>query len=177
MDIPTLETDRLILRGFRADDMNAYATMAAHPDVSRFMSAAGQPMTRLEAWRHMSATVGHWHLRGFGMWALEEKSSGAFVGRAGLYFPETWPGREVGYGLARDYWGKGYATEAVARARDYAFETLGWDEIISLIDPVNERSIGVATRIGETFKEEWTVRDTVLHIYALSRADWEKMDR
>ncbi len=93
MDIPTLETDRLILRAFRADDIDAYAVMVAHPEVAKFISVAGKPMDRLEAWRHMATAMGHWALRGFGIWALEEKDSGHFVGRTGLYYPETWPGR------------------------------------------------------------------------------------
>ncbi len=79
--------------------------------------------------------------------------------------------------MAREHWGKGYATEAVCAVRDYAFETLGWDEVISVISPANPRSIAVALRVGETFKEEWQVKDIPVHIYALSRADWKKMDR
>ena len=177
MDIPRLETDRLILRGWRAEDIDAYAAMVAHPDVSPFMTTSGKPMDRIEAWRHMATAAGHWVLRGFGIWALEEKDSGQFVGRTGLYYPDSWPGREVGYGLAREHWGKGYATEAVSAARDYAFETLGWDEIISIINPANTRSLAVAERAGETFKEEWKHGDYTLHVYALSRTAWEQLDR
>ena len=177
MDIPTLETDRLILRGFRADDIDAYAAMVADTEVSQFMSLSGKPMDRLGAWRSIAITLGHWQLRGFGQWAAEEKETGTFVGRLGLYYPESWPGREVGYALAREHWGKGYATEGAAAARDHAFETLGWDEIISIISPANPRSKAVAERIGETFREPWQLRDMTLHIYALTRAGWEKLDR
>ena len=107
---------------------------------------------------------------------MEEKDTGTFVGRLGLYYPDTWPGREVGYALAREHWGKGYATEGCSVARDYAFEVLGWDEIISIISPQNDKSIGVAERIGETYREDWRLKDTTLHIYALTRTDWEKLD-
>ncbi len=177
MNIPTLETDRLILRSFRADDIEAYAAMVGNTDVSQHLSLSGEPMGRLEAWRSLAMTLGHWQLRGFGQWAVEEKETGVFVGRMGLYYPEGWPGREVGYALARDHWGKGYATEGCLAARDYAFDTLGWDKIISIINPINTRSVALAERIGETFKEEWQLKDMTLHVYALTRADWEKLDR
>jgi RimJ/RimL family protein N-acetyltransferase len=172
--IPTLETDRLILRGFRDSDIDAYAAMVGDTEVSKFVSLGGKPMDRLEAWRSMALHLGHWQLRGFGQWVAEEKATGAFVGRLGLYYPESWYGREVGYAIAREHWGKGFATEGAARARDHAFEELGWDEIISIIHPDNARSIAVAERIGERFREHWQLRDMKLHIYALTRAEWQK---
>ena len=175
MDIPTLETNRLIMRSFRASDIDDYTAMVSHPDVSPFISVSGEPMDRLEAWKHMATAMGHWALRGFGIWAIEEKTSGQFVGRSGLHYPETWPGGEVGYALVRKHWGKGYATEAVCAARDYAFEKLNWNEVISIIRPNNTRSIAVAKRIGETFKETWTIQGVKTHVYAITRADWEKL--
>lgn len=175
VDIPTLETDRLILRPFSDSDLDAYAAMMGNADVSQFASLGGAPMDRMDAWRSMAMHLGHWQLRGFGQWAAEEKDSGAFVGRIGTYYPETWPGREVGYALAREHWGKGYATEGSIAARDYAFGTLGWDEVISIIHPDNVRSIAVAERIGETFRETWQLRDMTLKIYALTRAEWENL--
>ncbi len=177
MDIPTLETERLILRAFRADDIDACTAMVENTEVSQFLSVGGEPMTRLDAWRSIATTLGHWQLRGFGQWAAEEKETGTFVGRLGLYYPETWPGREVGYALAREHWGKGYATEGCAAARDYAFEVLNWDEIISIISPDNTKSIAVAERLGETYREDWQLKGKTLRIYALTRADWEKLDR
>lgn len=177
MDIPTLETERLILRAFQDRDTDAWAAIVAHPEVSQFISVSGKPQDRLEAWRSMAMTLGHWQLRGFGMWAVEEKASGALVGRLGLYEPETWPGQEVGYAIARDHWGKGFATEGASAARDYAFETLGWPEIISIINPANTRSIAVAERLGETFKEHWSIGDLKLNIYGLTKADWETLER
>ncbi len=176
-NIPTLETERLILRAFEAKDIDAYAEMVADEEVSQFISLGGKPMNRIEAWRSMAMQLGHWQLRGFGQWAVEEKASGDFVGRLGLYYPESWPGQELGYALARPHWGKGYATEGAGAARDFAFNELGWDELISIISPINLRSQGVAERLGETFREIWHLDDMVLHIYALTRADWEKLDR
>lgn len=177
MNIPTLETERLILRAFEANDIDAYASMVADTEVSKFISLGGKPMDRLEAWRSMAMQLGHWQLRGFGQWAVEEKETGLFVGRLGLYYPDTWPAREIGYALAHDHWGKGYASEGAAAARDFAFETLGWNDIISIISPANTRSQAVAQRLGETFREEFNFQDMTLHIYGLTRAEWEKLAR
>lgn len=177
MDIPTLETERLILRAFRDSDIEAYAAMNAHPDVARFINVEGKPKNRMDSWRSMAMNLGHWELRGFGQWAAEEKSTGAFVGRLGLYYPEGWIGREVGYALAHEHWGKGYATEGAKAARDYAFETLNWDEVLSVINPANTASLAVAERLGETFREVWVAYGITNHVYGLTRADWEKLER
>ena len=109
-----LETERLILRWFRADDFPAYLTMAQDPEVMKFLT--GQPQTEIEAYKNMAAHIGHWYFRGYGTWAVEEKASGRVVGRIGLMNPVGWPGFECGWTLARASWGKGYATEGARRA-------------------------------------------------------------
>jgi RimJ/RimL family protein N-acetyltransferase len=149
-----LETDRLILRMWREEtDFEAYAKMTADPEVMRFLG--GQTFSRMEAWRNMAFHVGHWQLRGYGHWAVEEKASGEFVGRIGFMNPEGWPAFEIGWTLAREFWGRGYATEAARRALAFAFNELDKDHVISLIDPRNKNSIRVAERLGE--KEEGKV--------------------
>jgi RimJ/RimL family protein N-acetyltransferase len=147
-----IETDRLILRPFSQADFDTYAAIHSDPEVTRYLT--GSPMARWEAWRSMAMFVGHWQLRGYGVWAVEEKSTGAFVGRAGLHNPEGWPGPEVGWTLARSAWGRGYATEAGRAAMTYAFDVLGWDHIISVIHPDNARSIRVAERLGLSFERD-----------------------
>ena len=89
-------------------------------------------------------------LRGSGQWALEEKATGAFVGRTGTHRPERhdWPGLEVGWTLHSDHMGKGFATEAGRRSVEYAFEVNGADELVSCILPDNTRSANVAQRLG-----------------------------
>lgn len=153
IEIPTLITERLVLRPFRDDDLDAYAEICADPEVMRYLSD-GKPLSRAEAWRQMAFIVGHWQLKGFGLWALEEKESGALIGRAGLLHPEGWPGFEVGWTLGRQWWGKGYATEAARTALRYAFEELDRDHVISLIRPENHPSIRVAERLGERLEGE-----------------------
>jgi len=147
VDIPTLETARLRMRAFRVDDLDAYAAMCADPEVMRFLGT-GVTLDRSEAWRSMAGFLGHWALRGYGMWALEEKQTGTLVGRSGFLNPEGWPGFELGWTLGRPSWGKGFATEAARRALDYAFEDLGRERVISLIRPANTPSMRVAERLG-----------------------------
>src|SRR6266480_2961349 len=102
----TLETERLLLRPIRQTDLEAYAAMCADPEVMRYLGDRAV-LSREDAWRQMAMLVGHWSLRGFGSWALEERATGRFLGRAGLHYPEGWPDREVNWALARQYWGKG----------------------------------------------------------------------
>jgi RimJ/RimL family protein N-acetyltransferase len=153
-----LETDRLLLRPFTAADFDAYAAIHGDPEVTRYLTG---PMARWEAWRSMAMFAGHWQLRGYGQWAIEEKATGRFVGRAGLHNPDGWPGPEVGWTFARDCWGKGYATEAGRAAMTYAFDTLGWDHIISVIHPENVRSIRVAERLGLRYERDSEVMNGI----------------
>jgi RimJ/RimL family protein N-acetyltransferase len=143
-----LETERLILRHFRPADIDAYADLCADPEVMKFLNATGTPISRADAWRQMSMYLGHWELRGFGTWAVEERASGAFVGRVGLHYPEGWPDRELGWTIARRFWGKGYASEAARASIAHAFEALGWPHLVSLIHPDNHRSARLAERLG-----------------------------
>src|SRR5829696_4722730 len=98
IEIPTLATERLILRPFRDEDLDTYAEICADPEVMRYLGD-GTPLDRVGAWRQLAFIVGHWQLKGFGLWALEEKASGALIGRAGLLHPEGWPGFELGWTL------------------------------------------------------------------------------
>ena len=143
-----LRTQRLVLRQFRAADIDAYAAMCADPEVTRFLRPNGEPLSREDAWRQMAMFCGHWQLRGFGMWAAEELLSGRFVGRIGLHFPEGAPDRELGWAIATSFWGKGLASEGARAAADYAFRTLGWDYLVSFILPGNVRSTRLAERLG-----------------------------
>ena len=146
--VTELQTERLLLRGFREDDFDAYAEICSDPDVMRYL-VGGKPLSRVEAWRQMALFMGHWALRGFGIWAVEEKASGRLIGRIGLWEPPGWPGFELGWTLAKNSWGNGYATEGARAALDFAFNELKRDHVISLIHPDNAASIRVAERLGE----------------------------
>ena len=162
--IPELNTERLRLRALRLDDLDVYARMYADPDVMRFLES-GMPLDRGAAFRSMAVHLGHWQLRGYGQWALEERASGRFVGRAGLWQPDGWPGLEVGWVLDRACWGRGYATEAGRAAMEYAFDVLRADEVISLIRAENTGSIRVAERLGESYQRDVELLGTTVCVY------------
>jgi RimJ/RimL family protein N-acetyltransferase len=145
IDIPTLRTARLVLRAFRASDLDGLAAMNADPEVRHFLYA-GRTLTREECWMQMASSVGQWGLRGYGFFAVE--AEGRFAGRIGLLHPLEWPEPELAYALDAPFRGQGLATEAVAAVRDWAFARLGFARLASFILPVNTRSAGVAARLG-----------------------------
>jgi len=129
--VPIIETERLILREFRQDDFPVYEKLAADIDVMRYLG--GKTMNQVEAWRHMAFMVGHWTLRGYGYFALEEKATGEFIGRAGFTNPTGWPGFELGWTIAPWRQRQGFAFEAAQRLLRFAFEDLDKEHVISLI--------------------------------------------
>jgi RimJ/RimL family protein N-acetyltransferase len=140
-----LETPRLRLRPPLAEDFDPYTALVADPVATEFLGGA-QP--RAAAWRGFMAMAGAWALQGFAMFTVIEKSSGLWVGRVGPWQPDGWPGTEVGWSILRDRWGRGYATEAATAAIDWAFDELGWDDVIHVIDPRNVASQAVARKLG-----------------------------
>ena len=152
IEVPELLTDRLRLRAFEAADFEAYAAMMADPEVTRFLGE-GRPLSRIDAWRQLAAFAGHWMLNGYGIWAVEERASGRFVGRIGCHHPEGFPAFEIAYTLARPAWGKGYGREGAAASLDYARTVLHHPAITSIIRPGNRRSIRVAESLGAAAAE------------------------
>ena len=140
-----LETERLILRPPREEDLDGWAALMADGEAAKYI---GGPVPRPAAWRAMAAMAGSWMLRGFGMFSVVEKASGRWIGRVGPWQPEGWPGTEIGWGLCRDAWGNGYAHESARAVINWAFDTLGWAEVIHLIAPDNVRSQRLAERLG-----------------------------
>ena len=163
--IPTLATDRLLLRAFEPRDESAYLAMMADPEVTRFLGD-GRPLNEADAWRQLALILGHWTLRGFGLWAVEERATGELVGRVGCLEPAGWPGFEIGWVLARPFWGKGYATEAARAALQFARDVLERDRIISLIRPGNDASIRVAEKLGAAPDGETTFFGAPTLVYA-----------
>lgn len=153
MSVVSLETERLLLRPFRDNDHEPYAAMCADEEVMRYIGT-GVTLSAPDAWRSMAGILGHWQLRGHGMFAVEVKGTGELAGRVGFLDPPGWPGFELGWLLGRAHWGKGYASEAARACLDHAFGALGRERVISLIRPGNTRSIRVAERLGEHLSGE-----------------------
>jgi len=173
ISIPTLETPRLLLRQFQPSDFDALARLSADPEVMKYLSD-GKPKSRAESWLMMASFLGHWELRGYGLWAVEEKATGEFVGRIGLLNPEGWPGLELAWTLARERWGKGFATEGAKAALEYAFSVLKLDHVISLIHPENAASIRVALRVGEKLERQVELFGVMRSVYGIHRVGPEQ---
>lgn len=172
LDIPTLETERLILRPLREADAATFCELLQDPDVVRYIGDGTIPSAD-DCWRAVAAWLGHWALRGYGPWAVTERESGAFMGRVGIHFPYGWPQPELGYTLGKKFWHRGYATEACRAALDWAFAERDFPELVSYIYPANTASIRVATKLGETLRGTTALREREVLVYAITRAEWE----
>src|SRR5262245_36586221 len=126
----SLETKRLILRPWEAEDFDAFASMCAEPEVVQFTTIEGEPMARDAAWGAFAYQLGHWRLRGFGQFAILDKATNEIIGRAGPWQPEGWPDFEIQCVLRSKYWGQGYATEALKACIRYAFTKLDKTHLI-----------------------------------------------
>jgi RimJ/RimL family protein N-acetyltransferase len=162
----SLETERLRLRQFVEADLDDYARICADSESMRYIGP-GTPLSRADAWRSMAQALGHWQLRGYGLWAVEEKRTGAFVGRIGLIYPEGWPALEVGWMIDRARWGRGLATEGGRAAMQFAFDHLKRERISSVIRPQNAASIRVAEKLG--MQPERTMQLNGLDVVIYSR--------
>jgi RimJ/RimL family protein N-acetyltransferase len=148
VDIPIIETERLRLCAFAAHHFDEYAAIHGDAAVMRYIGE-GRPLSRPEAWRSLATMLGHWDLRGYGMWAVEERGApGRLLGRVGFLNPEGWPELELGWTLGPWAQGRGYATEAAVAARAHGRAHFGVTRLVSFIRPGNEASVRVAQRVG-----------------------------
>lgn len=170
LDIPVLHTERLVLRGMAETDLDDYEVMLTDERVYRWFG--GQAPDRAEVWRSIAMHLGHWVLRGYGQWMLEDRTTGRLVGRAGLWCPEGWPGVEVGWAVRTELWQRGYATEAGKAAVQWAFDTLGVDEVISLTLPHNAASRRVMEKVGLRYDRTQPVAGHEQVIYVVKRDEW-----
>ena len=169
---PTLETDRLILRPPAMADFEAWCAFSADEEAARYI---GGPMNPAQVWRSMMTIAGSWSLEGFSMFSVIEKETGRWIGRLGPWRPHGWPGPEVGWGIIRDCWGQGYATEGAAAAMDFAFDQLGWDEVVHTIEPINANSQAVARRLGSSILRQARLpapMDVQVDVWGQTRDAW-----
>jgi RimJ/RimL family protein N-acetyltransferase len=170
---PFLLTERLILRPPSAEDFEAWAAFNADPET---MHHLGGVNGRGQAWRTLCTMVGAWQVRGYAMFSMILRDNGQWIGRTGPWMPEGWPGTEVGWGVAREFAGKGYAHEAAVASIDYAFDVLGWDKVIHTIDPANTASIALAKKLGAYDQGLVHLPDPFEHIpvhaWGQSKTEW-----
>jgi RimJ/RimL family protein N-acetyltransferase len=170
---PGIETERLILRQWRASDVAANTEMLGDPLSGRFITADRKPVTDpMNGWRNSAIMAGHWVLHGFGMFAVEEKSSGMFVGRVGPFLPPGWPGFEVGWGIANAFRGKGYAVEAARAAINWSFSTFELEKIVHCIDSENMASQAVARKLGARMEREAVIHGHPCDLWVTHRSSW-----
>ena len=144
LTIPTLNTQRLLMRAPTLEDFDVLCAFYASPR-AEFVGGQMEPD---QVWRHLAVEIGHWQMLGYGRWTVVERESGKAAGIIGLWNPAGWPEPEIGWDLFEGFGGKGYATEAATAARTHAYEVLGWKTAISLVAPENHASRKVAQRLG-----------------------------
>jgi RimJ/RimL family protein N-acetyltransferase len=168
-----IETERLTLRPPRRGDFDGYAAMYGDEETARYV---GGHLPRAGAWRKFLTIAGAWPIQGFSMFSVIERATGEFVGQLGPWFPEGWPGTEVGWVIRRGFWGRGYACEGATAAIDWAFANLGWSEVIHCIDDGNLASQALARRLGSTLRGRITMpppyEDVLAEGWGQTREAW-----
>jgi len=156
VDVPVIETDRLILRAPRFEDLEAITAFGLS-ERSRFV---GGPVEDWQSWSILTGMIGHWIIRGFGWWMIEERATGRVAGRTGIGHHIDWPEPELGWHLYDGFEGKGIAFEAALAAREHAHAVMGLGPLISLIAHENIRSRRLAERLGAVPESETVIRGT-----------------
>lgn len=176
-----LETERLILRPFSANDVDVLAGFYADPEVMRYLGV-GKTLSREETEASVDRMLRSWDVDGLGQFAVERKDDGELVGRCGFLVWDaatltptteaeaTGPTElEVGYAFGRSFWGQGYATEAAAAVRDHALGPMGRSRLIAFIRPENVRSRRVAEKIGMRHERDVTLMELPAQLFALGK--------
>jgi ribosomal-protein-alanine N-acetyltransferase len=165
-----LETERLVLREFESGDLDPYAAMIGDPETMRYYP---RPYTREEAQDFIDRNVARYLANGFGLWVVEERGSGAFLGDCGLAVSlvEGIPEVEVIWHVVRDRWREGIATEAARAVRDHGWGPLGLRRLVALVRPENEPSVGVARKLGMGWEREVVFHDLPHLLFAMRPPD------
>lgn len=167
--IPNLDTERLLLRPFKKDDLDPFANIVADIEVIQHATYDGTTMTRAQAYNWLCLMLGHWHMRGFGIWAVEEKSSGEMIGRIGLQFLDWFDDVELVWMLAKSAWGKGFAVEGARAAINFGLDALALPRIAAVIHQENKTSIRLAERLGMEMEKEVERQEILFYQYIITR--------
>lgn len=177
-DDPSIETARLILRQWSLEDVAPYTAMLSDPGTARFITHDGKPVTNeIIGWANAAIMAGHWALYGAGMWVIQEKSSGKFVGRAGPWLRSFAPGVDVGCALAKEFRGKGYAFEAMGASIDWAFATFDIDHVIHCLDRENKGAEVMLRRLGAQIQSEMQLLGHPADLWITKRSLWFERGR
>jgi len=175
---PRIQTERLLLRLPVISDFEGYAELHADEEAARHIGGA---MSRPAAWRKFLQQPGAWMVQGFAMFSVCDKATGEWLGQCGPWQPEGWPGTEVGWAFRRSAWGKGYAREAAIVSIDWAFDNLGWSDVIHSISPENKASQELAKRLGSRILRQANLpppyETVVLDIWGQTRDEWRARRR
>ena len=169
--IPSLETERLKMRPFNRHDLDQFAEIIADPEVIQYATYTGDAMSRVQVWNWLCLMIGHWYMRGFGIWAVEEKATGKLIGRIGLQFLDWFDDVELVWMLKKSTWGKGFAAEGARAAINHGFNALELPRMTLLIHTVNEPSIRLAERLGMVFERQVERQKIQFLEYSLTNMD------
>jgi RimJ/RimL family protein N-acetyltransferase len=167
--IPTIRTDRLTLRPFFSRDLDPFVEIVADPAVIQYATYNGDPVPRAQAWNWLCLMLGHWHLREFGIWAVEENRTGELIGRIGLQYLEWFDDVELVWMLKKSAWRKGFGSEGARAAIRYGFETLGIPRLSAVIHTGNLPSIKLAEALGMHFERKIERQDIQFLEYVLEK--------
>ncbi len=168
-----LETEQLILRPLDMKDVDAIYAMRSDSDVMQFIR---EPQNRAESANWVELVSSRWKKEQIGFCAMIEKSSGKFVGWCGLWQLKETGEIEIGYAVAKEFWGKGYATEAATEFLDYAFERLAIEKIVAVARPENAASRRVMEKLKMNFVKTDTFYDQTLVQYAILKEEFDKLN-
>lgn len=162
--VPTeIETERLKLRQFRESDWKDLHAYYSDREATQY--TVGRAFTEGDTWRTLCSMIGHWQIRGYGPYAVEEKQSEKVIGVAGFWYPIDWPSPEIKWALTREHWGKGFAQEAARAVQKVGRKHLPDVSLISLIHAENFPSQKLAMAVGATLEREMEFRDAVFQVY------------
>lgn len=167
-----IETERLVLCQFKLEDLDALVQLRADPEVMRYIG----DQSREKVEQRLRYYISHYESHGFGMWAVIDKSTGAMAGWCGLVFLDETPEVEVGYGVARDYWGRGLMTEAARASLRYGFERVGLERIVAVAMPENTASRRIMEKLGMRYEKNVFHYGHDLVYYAITREDFQPGD-
>ena len=172
LSIPTLKTKRLILRPFNHTDLDPFTEIVSDPEVIRYATYTGSPVTRAQAWNWLCLMLGHWFLRGFGIWAVEDKTTGDLLGRIGLQHLEWFDGIELVWMLKQSAWRQGFGTEGANAAIEFGFLMKDIPKLLAVIHIGNIPSEKLAERLGMRYQRQIERQNIQFNEFALTKTDW-----